>query len=447
MKKVIKLTETDLTRIVRKVISEQALPEYDFENLKPGKLVQGDKNGKGVLKWSNAKYYGELKNGLMDGKGSLYIDYVSFKRYEKGQFKNNRQNGPGEFKDSYGTEFKGNFKDGYVNGYGEYKYSGGGTFKGNFKDSAPHGYGIETWSDGKTFKGNYKDGYRNGYGEYINPDGSSYKGNYKDGYRNGYGEIKYSSGRTYKGNFKDDLMHGQGIETWNNGTTYKGNYKDGLPNGYGEIIKPDGSSYKGNYKDDSANGYGEYKFPNGSIYKGNFKDSFMDGYGIYTNLHGIKFEGQFKDGRINGKGVEELDKIKTQPKEPSKQQPKTIKLPNLSDKNYYTLEGDKSWVYTKLDDGKWYASKNKIDWYDITNNRKAVETLNKSAKITNIEDTKLQPTVEPTPNLTTTDPNKAKMSRYSPTSDLETGTDIINNMRNKGKIQSIDKTFDKKLGI
>ena len=58
---------------------------------------------------------------------------------------------------------------------------------------------------------------------------------------------------------------------------------------------------------------------------------------------------------------------------------KTIKLP---DKNYCSLAGDETWSYAKLDDGTWYASKNKVDWFklDLLKYQKAVDLLNKDAK-------------------------------------------------------------------
>ena len=61
---------------------------------------------------------------------------------------------------------------------------------------------------------------------------------------------------------------------------------------------------------------------------------------------------------------------------------KTIKLPDLTNKNYCSLAGDETWSYAKLDDGTWYASKNKVDWFklDLPKYQKAVDLLNKDAK-------------------------------------------------------------------
>lgn len=61
--------------------------------------------------------------------------------------------------------------------------------------------------------------------------------------------------------------------------------------------------------------------------------------------------------------------------------PKTIKLPNLTDKNYCNLPGDKVWSYVKLDDGTWYASKNKVDWYklELPKYQKAIDLLAKDS--------------------------------------------------------------------
>ena len=58
---------------------------------------------------------------------------------------------------------------------------------------------------------------------------------------------------------------------------------------------------------------------------------------------------------------------------------KPIKLPDLTYKNFCELPGDKNWVYAKLDDGTWYASKNKVDWFklDLPKYQKAIDLLNK----------------------------------------------------------------------
>lgn len=70
--------------------------------------------------------------------------------------------------------------------------------------------------------------------------------------------------------------------------------------------------------------------------------------------------------------------------------PKVVKLPDLTYKNYCELPGDKNWVYAKLDDGTWFASKvaNKVDWYklELPKFQKAVDLLNKDARCRGLEE-------------------------------------------------------------
>ena len=62
----------------------------------------------------------------------------------------------------------------------------------------------------------------------------------------------------------------------------------------------------------------------------------------------------------------------------------------LTYKNYCELPGDKNWVYAKLDDGTWFASKvtNKVDWYklELPKFQKAVDLLNKDARCRGLEE-------------------------------------------------------------
>jgi len=71
------------------------------------------------------------------------------------------------------------------------------------------------------------------------------------------------------------------------------------------------------------------------------------------------------------------DILKTKKTE-TKQKSKTIKL-TLSDEEKCLLPNDNVWQYAKQKD-RWFASKNGIDWFDITNNSKATTLLKSSCK-------------------------------------------------------------------
>jgi hypothetical protein len=85
---------------------------------------------------------------------------------------------------------------------------------------------------------------------------------------------------------------------------------------------------------------------------------------------------------------EEITGVKKEvEKEVKKVVNKTIKLPDLTNKNYCSLAGDETWSYAKLDDGTWYASKNKVDWFklDLPKYQKAIDLLNKDARCVGLE--------------------------------------------------------------
>lgn len=67
--------------------------------------------------------------------------------------------------------------------------------------------------------------------------------------------------------------------------------------------------------------------------------------------------------------------------------PKSIKLPNLTNKNFCTLPNDKIWKYAKMDDGTWYTSKDQINWFQLMlpKYQKAIDILSKDASCEGLE--------------------------------------------------------------
>jgi hypothetical protein len=73
----------------------------------------------------------------------------------------------------------------------------------------------------------------------------------------------------------------------------------------------------------------------------------------------------------------------TTPQIPNKPQsqtttPKRVKLPNLTSEQICNIVDDKIWSYTKTTDNRWYASKDKINWVELTlpKYKAAVDKLN-----------------------------------------------------------------------
>ena len=86
---------------------------YEDEDIKYyGTFINGLKNGFGKLldKDHNYTYEGFFSNDLFEGKGDLIF---SDKTYYSGEFKNNRQNGKGFYKDLNGIKHIGEWRNGY----------------------------------------------------------------------------------------------------------------------------------------------------------------------------------------------------------------------------------------------------------------------------------------------------------------------------------------------
>jgi hypothetical protein len=163
MKKVIRLTESDLVKIVKRVINEN----YGTINYTDG-----------------SKYTGEY---YLDSDGETKI----------------------------------------YNGYGTRTWAGGTEYVGEFKDGVLNGYGTYTYPDGRKYVGDFKDDYGNGYGNFTDADGRKYLGNFKDGYYKGYGTMTWPDGTKYVGNFDNNLFNGYGVYTKKDGTISKGMWEDG----------------------------------------------------------------------------------------------------------------------------------------------------------------------------------------------------------------------------
>lgn len=173
---------------LKQIIAEQGLPEFDYG--KPGKLIKGDKNGKGVVEWIKAKYYGELRNGIPNGQGALTHNIsAEAPYYYKGGFKNGKEDGYGE--STWGYEsYKGGFKSGEKHGYGVLNWSGV-IHKGGFKNGMPDGYGVSTYNDGAIYKGGYKNGMADGYGVYTSVSGLKFCGNWVENRLDGKSESDF----------------------------------------------------------------------------------------------------------------------------------------------------------------------------------------------------------------------------------------------------------------
>jgi hypothetical protein len=152
------------------------------------------------------KYVGEVKNGTMDGYGTL--TYSKNEEYV-GEWKDDKRNGQGTMSVEGSWKYIGEWKNDSFDGKGTYSLSKGGEYVGEFKNNNFNGQGKMTDKDGGKYVGEFKDDLRNGQGTYTYADGGKYVGEFKDGKQNGQGIYTFNDGRIQKGIYENDVYIGE----------------------------------------------------------------------------------------------------------------------------------------------------------------------------------------------------------------------------------------------
>lgn len=206
---------------------------------------------------TNVKYYGALKDGLLEGPGELIgADGSHF----TGEFQRGLIHGQGEWR-SLNTIYKGEFARGMFNGRGSLEYHNGMAYAGEFLDNRMHGKGRMQWPNGDTFEGEFADdemragvfreksggvydgtfagGLYDGKGTYSAANGDRYSGDFVAGSFSGKGRIELADGILYQGDVSDWVYHGQGVLTDLQGNVYTGAFEYGVYHGAGELIIKD----------------------------------------------------------------------------------------------------------------------------------------------------------------------------------------------------------------
>lgn len=123
---------------------------------------------------------------------------------------------------------------------------------------------------------------------------------------------------------------------------------------------------------------------------------------------------------------------------------KSVKLPNLTYKNFCELPGDKNWVYAKLDDGTWYTSKvtSKVDWFklELPKYQKAVDLLNNNSRCSGLEEIPVLAVKQAEKiNQTATDNNQTNLNPNTTTTGYQqkTASELLQNpFQQKNPLQS-----------
>lgn len=260
---------------------------------KSPKLTTFSGSGKVVdPKKKEARYVGELVDGLYAGKGKLYHDNGVL-AYE-GEFDKGQKTGNGALYDEQGhLVYKGAFTSDVYNGAGtlyddkqKMIYTGefqNGKFGGAGKLFAPNGDLL--------YDGAFSSGMYNGVGKLFSSGGiAQYEGEFAGSLYNGAGKLFDSKGiLLYEGGFKNGSYSGEGTEFYPSGMIkYKGQFLVGQYAGEGTSFDEKSvPRFKGSFQGGVLTGAGEaYDELGKLVYKGDFKAGVYDGLGTLFDADG-----------------------------------------------------------------------------------------------------------------------------------------------------------------
>ena len=246
---------------------------------------------------SGAKYYGALKDGVLEGQGTLV--WPNGDRYQGG-FHAGLMSGKGVWVRGDGDRYEGEMADGLPNGQGTLAYANGSHYEGHFSNGYPDGKGRLTWISGSTYRGDFKLGEPDGQGRLTRFNGNVYTGGMKAGLFSGQGELREPGGALFKGTFaKGDIVKGVWIGAGHR--HYQGGFKHWRFDGEGTYTNDSGETFSGTF-DGGSLVRGRWNDGKGDHYEGGFKKLYFDGQGTYTTAKGDVFSGSFKDGEMTGIG-------------------------------------------------------------------------------------------------------------------------------------------------
>ncbi len=242
------------------------------------------------------RYYGPLKDGLLDGEGRIVWREDN---HYVGHFVRGRMHGHGKTTAAYGV-MEGEYRDGLLNGKG-HATNNGTTYEGDFVDGFPDGQGRMTNGLGQRFEGQFKSGQFTGRGSMHQPNGMVTTGKFDQFKPVGVMVVKHPNGMQFTGEMDGERPKGVGELRLPNGIRVRGDFNQAMDKG--ELIYPNGDHYTGDLAMHEAHGNGELRHANGDVYRGAFSRGRPHGAGALTPAKGSKTrlqQGQWLNGRYVG---------------------------------------------------------------------------------------------------------------------------------------------------
>ncbi|CAD8121411.1 unnamed protein product [Paramecium sonneborni] len=253
--------------------------------------------------YKDSYYFGQLINGKKNGLGVILSNNG---RIYEGQFENDRKHGQGYERFPDKTSYEGTYINGKPDGKGKFLWANGEVYEGGWLNGLKHGEGIWNGLKGTSYVGEWRMGNPDGYGVHVWVNGDRYEGEFHNSLKHGQGIEYFINGDIYKGQYVNGKPEGEGEYQWNSGSYYNGTFQNGLRHGKGLWIKDRNAtltdSYEGEFVNDKKCGYGVYKWAKGSRYEGNFYDDVRHGFGrMYWN-DGSYYIGMWEQGYQWGEG-------------------------------------------------------------------------------------------------------------------------------------------------
>ncbi len=158
-----------------------AVPQVGETATWMGSCVNGKAEGKGVGAWSYenggkrvvVRYDGEMREGYLHGRGTLYGPNGD---RADGEWRRGKFHGKGSYRTSNGGRYVGSWRHGLKHGRGIYVSPNGDRYEGWWRADKKHGRGTYYFANGDRFQGQFASGKRQGIGKCFAKDTNRWVG-------------------------------------------------------------------------------------------------------------------------------------------------------------------------------------------------------------------------------------------------------------------------------
>ena len=250
-----------------------------------------------------ATYNGEYKETkdklqILHGQGEFISSTVRY----KGEFRENKKQGKGNYVWSNGDQYDGDFVDDEPSGRGKFVFATGDRYEGEYARGAFNGKGIFVAKNGDKTDGTFVNNKASGQAVYVFASGDKYEGEMAGGKMSGKGMFTTKSGDRWEATFMNDRAHGKGVYYFSNGDRYEGDFTDGAMTGKGTYFYSTGYKSEGSYVNAQLNGEGKFFFNDGGWFEGDFEQGLKRAKGFSVSKDGTRRSASMVDGQVKFDG-------------------------------------------------------------------------------------------------------------------------------------------------